>query len=146
MSTAFLQIVSAFVDRLQAGPAVCDTVLRANDRRVPDSKLKALNVYHAGSKPMEGAIYGAPVDWLTGIVVECYAKTIGDAPDVPLDELIDGVYQRLAADFTLGDLVDDIGVPTIQIDYDSHGQRTGWAVMKYPVEHRTSHNKLEFIE
>lgn len=143
MSTAFLQIVSAFVYRLQAGPAVCDTVLRANDRQVPASKSQALNVYHAGSRPQEGAIYGAPIDWLTGIVVECYAKTIAEAPDVPLDELIQGVFERLAADITLADLVDDIGVPTIQIDYDSHGQRTGWAVMKYPVAHRTSDNKLE---
>ena len=79
-------------------------------------------------------------------MVECYAKTIGEAPDVPLDELIAGVYERLAADITLGELVTDIGVPTIQIDYDSHGQRTGWAVMKYPVEHRTSHHKLEFTQ
>ena len=51
MSTAFLQIVSAFVDRLESAPAVCDTVLRANDRRVPESKSRALNVYHAGSRP-----------------------------------------------------------------------------------------------
>lgn len=143
MTTDFLKITAAVVGALEATPSVCDTVLRANDRRVPESKTKAINIYHAGSRPEEGAIAGAPIDWITGIVVECYAKTLTDAPDVAVDELILKVFERLAQDSTLGGLVTDIGVPTIQLDYDAHGQRTGWAVMKYPVEHRTSNNTLD---
>lgn len=143
MTTAFLSTVRAIIDRLEAGPAVCDTVLEANDRRVPEGKSRAINVYHAGSKPQPVTIRGATIDWITGIVVECYAKTSnGDAPAVPLDDLIAGVYERLAPDFTLGGLVDDIGEPMIQIDYDSAGQRTGWAVMRYAVEHSTFNFKL----
>lgn len=143
MTTAFLDITTAFIARLETVPAVCDTILRANDRRVPENKAKALNVYHAGSRPNEGAIAGAPIDWISGIVVECYAKSSTETPDAAVDQLIQDVYARLAADITLGGLVDDIGVPTIQIDYDAQGQKTGWAVLKYPVEHRTDNNTLE---
>jgi hypothetical protein len=143
VTTAFLDITAAVVAILNAAPAVSETILQANDRHVPESKVNALNVYHAGSKPEDGAIYGAPIDWTTGIVIECYAKTSTETSDVAVDPLIKAVYGRLASDRTLGGLVEDIGVPTIQMDYDSKGQRTGWAVMKYPVEHRTSNNTLE---
>lgn len=142
--TAFIDIVSAFVTRLNQAPAVCDTVLRARDRAVPETKDKALNVTFVGSKPTDGAIDGAPVDWSTVIVVECYAKTPATStPDVALDALLNDVYVRLAQDQTLGGLVEDIGVPSIEADYDSIGQRTGWAAMKYTVSHRTSNNTLE---
>ena len=142
--TAFLGIVSAFVARLNQAPAVSDTVLRARDRNIPETKAKAINVTYVGSRPAESVIDGSPVDWTSMIAVECYAKTPANStPDVALDELINDVYVRLAQDPTLGGLVDEIGTPSIEADYDSIGQRTGWAVMKYPVLHRTSNNTLE---
>lgn len=141
--SAFSEIVAAFVAALQANPPVCDVVLRANDRRVGEGTMEAVNVYHAASNPREAAIQGAPVDWVTGIVIDCFARTTGETADLAVDRLLERVYARLAADSTLGGLVDDIGLPTLQLDYDTHGQRTGWVVMRYPVQHRTNAFTLE---
>lgn len=142
--TAFADLTAAIKSSLEQAPAVCDTILRARDRRVPESKQRAINITFVGARPVEGEINGAPIDWQTTVVVECYAKAAADeSADVPLDELVGTVFARLAADHTLGGLVDDISAPTIEADFDSLGERTGWAAMKYTVLHRTANNTLE---
>ena len=143
MRTPFALIVSAFIDALDATPAIADVVLRASDRAAPEDKAKAINVVFMGASPQRGTINGAPVDWLSRIGVECYAKTKNDTPDVVVDDVMKAAYERLASDRTLGGVVDDIGEPEIRAEYDSHGQKTGWVLMTYTVLHRTQNNTLE---
>lgn len=137
MSTAFNGIVAAFVAALQAAPAVSDDIEHARTRTVPEDSDTAVNVFFDGAAPSPGAIRQAPVDWTTRIVVELYARSSSVPGDLAIDELIGATYARLAADSTLGGLVSDTGVPTIDAVYDSHGQKTGVYQLAYSVLHRT---------
>lgn len=141
--TAFSEITAAFESALSRAPAVAQSVTRANDRPVPANLNTAVNVRFEGSQPDRGAIRGAPIDWLSRVSVECYAKASSDGPDVAVDAVMNAVYCRLAEDETLGGMADDIGVPMIEADYDAQAQKTGWVRMTYTVVHRTANNNLE---
>jgi hypothetical protein len=142
MTTAFSGVVAAFVAALEAAPAVCDTIDRARTRPVSDQVASAVNVQWDGAFPQRGAIHGAPVDWTTKVTVDCYASSVRDTGDVAVDPLLQKVYERLAADTTLGGVVTDVGVPAIEIEYTSEGKKSGWARLTYVVEHRTSNLNL----
>lgn len=143
MSTAFYSITSAIVAILGAAPAVSPTIYRARDRQVPKQETTAINVQWDGAAPHAGAIFGAPVDWISKFTVECYARSAAAAADQAIDPLLSAVYDRLAADTTLGDLVDDVGVPFIEAEYSAEGDRTGWVRMTYTIQHRTNNSTLE---
>lgn len=137
MTTAFAAIADKFVERLEAAPAVCNQVFRARSREIAEQHAQALNVYFEGADPKEATIAGAPVDWVSRVIVECYARTAATTADLAVDPLIEGVYDRIAADDTLGGMVFFVGTPTIDAEYDARGQKTGWVRMVFPVEHRT---------
>lgn len=143
MTTAFSAITAAFVARLEADPPVAEKITRADRRRVEDETEQAVNVQFDGAVPEAGAIKGAPVDWQSRIIVECKVRSSSTTGDVAVDYLLQTVYARLAADTTLGGLVEDIGVPIIESAYDAQGQKTGWMQMTYTVLHRTTENTLE---
>lgn len=142
MTTAFSVITAAVVDALQAAPAVCDLVFRARERVLTEDTAAAVNVQFDGADPDIGAIHGAPVDWKSRIAVSCYARSTTQGGDQAVDGLLQAVYARLAADTTLGGLVDDIGVPMIEAEYDAGAQKTGWVRMTYIVSHRTQDGTL----
>ncbi|HEY0847399.1 MAG TPA: hypothetical protein VGE12_18665 [Noviherbaspirillum sp.] len=141
--TAFADIADKFVELFEAAPAVCSQVFRARSREIAEQHSEAVNVYFEGADPNAGAITGAPVDWVSRIVVECYGRTSTTTADLAVDPLIGKVYAKLAADTTLGGLVDNVGVPTIDTEYNNLGQKTGWVRMTYPVEHRTSNATVD---
>lgn len=143
MTTAFSKVTAAIVAALQAAPAVSAQIYRARDRSVPENCADAVNVQFEGSEPNRGAINGAPVDWISRIAVDCYARSRTLEGDEAVDELLQSVYERLAANPTLGGVVDDIGEPDIVADYDSLGQKTGWVRLTYPILHRTTGGSLE---
>ncbi len=142
MTTAFANIANKFVEVLEAAPAASVHVFRARAREIAEQHSEAVNVYFEGADPSPGAIAGAPIDWISRIVVECYARTLTTTADLAVDPLIVKVFEKLAADTTLGGLVDNVGVPTIDTEYNNLGQKTGWVRMIYPVEHRTSNATL----
>lgn len=141
--TSFATITGAIVALLQAEPALSQQVFRARDRQLAEEFPDAINVQFDYSTPSRGAISGAPVDWDSKFTIECYARTSTTTADLAVDPLLMQVYRRIAADRTLGGLVDDIGEPTIEAEYTAEQQRTGWVRMSYPVMHRTNNNTLE---
>lgn len=142
MTTAFSAITGAFLVALSSAPAVSASIYRARDRELPEARGDAVNVVFEAAEPAPGAIAGAPVDWRTRIAVECYCRTSASSADLAMDPLLEKIFARLAADMTLGGLVDDIGYPAIEADYDSQGQKTGWMRLTYTVQHRTSNLTL----
>ncbi|OWW18412.1 hypothetical protein [Noviherbaspirillum denitrificans] len=142
-NTIFAGIVAAFVSRLEESPSVSSNVLRAMPREIAEQHTNAVNVQFDGARPKESTIAGAPIDWISMISVELYAKSTAQTGDLAVDPLLKGVYERIAADPTLGGVVAYVGIPSIDAEYDSKGQKTGWIRMMYPVEHRTNNSTLD---
>lgn len=141
--TAFARITGALVALLEAEPALSQQIFRARDRQLPEEFPDAINVQFDSALPSRGAMSGAPVDWDARFTIECYARTTTISPDLAVDPLLMQVYQRIAADQTLGNLVTDIGEPAIEAEYNAEQQRTGWIRMSYPVMLRTHNLTLE---
>ena len=141
--TAFANITAAFIAVLSNAPAVSDNIFRARDRTMAEEHIDAINVQFDGADPYAGAIFGAPVDWLSKFSVECYARSSAVSGDQAVDPLFATVYARLAADSTLGGVVTYIGTPSIEAENDAQGQKTGWVRLSYLVSHRTSHLTLD---
>lgn len=140
--TAFYAITTALIAVLQTNPPVSPNIYRARDRQVPEQDDSAIVVQYEGGTPTLGAIRGAPVDWLSKFTVECFARSSSDTADLAVDPLLLGVYGRIAADTTLGGLVDDIGAPMIEAEYSTEGKKTGWVRMTYAISHRTQNLTL----
>ncbi len=143
MDHAFDQIVAAFVAKLKEGTPVCANVYDSETRQMTDEVQEAVNVFFDGAAPELIAIMGAPLDWKTRIVVDCFArsKTLSGAKAV--GALMKRVFERLASDITLGHQEWYIGYPSIEQDTEAQGQRAGMMRLTYLVEHRTTNNNLE---
>lgn len=144
MASAFADITAAIIERLKAAPAVLPetAIFRASERPAPDSMTEAVNVMWAAANPDAGAIHGAPVDWSTTFVIECYASSKSVSGDLAVDPLFVRIYERLAADTTLGGLVGDLGVPRCIAEFSAEGKKTGWVQMTYIVSHTTNNLNL----
>lgn len=143
MTTAFSGIAAKFVTTLSAAPAVSSNIFRQRERPFTAEMDDGVNVQFDAAMPSPGAINGAPVDWRTRISVECHSRSSTTSGDLAVDALVQTIYARMAADTTLGGLVDDIGVPLIEAECDALGQKTGMVRMTYMVLHRTSNLSLE---
>ena len=140
--TAFATIVGAIKTTLEAAPVIADNVTRARTRVIGDDEETCINIYFEGATPNRGVMAGAPIDWETRIVIDLYARSTTTSADLAIDTLLGRVIDRLMADTTLGGVVDDIGAPLIDAEYDSNGQQTGWVRLIYPVQHRTTNNTI----
>lgn len=141
--TAFATITGALVQLMLSGTPVSPNVLRARDRQLPEQFESAISVQCDGSTPMSGAILGAPIDWESRFSIDCWARTTTTSADLAVDSLVADVYQRIAADTTLGQLVDDVSAPLIEFEYSAEQKKTGWVRMTYLITHRTSNSTLE---
>lgn len=143
MKTAFTRIADAIVAALQADPPVSTHIERGRDSQIPAEWDDAIDIQFDGAEPHPGAIAGAPVDWMTRISVDCYARGTTADGGAAVDALLSAAYARLAQDATLGGVVDDIGTPQIAAERDSLGQKTGWVRLLYSVQHRTTNSTLD---
>lgn len=139
MSTAFSKVVSAVIAKLADSPAVCKSINRARAHVVPEQEDEAISVQWEQALPQSGTIAYAPIDWSTRITVDCYARSgvVGTTGDVVVDPLLERVYERLAADPTLGGMVDDLVVAGIEAENTAEGKKTGWVRLTYIAQHRT---------
>jgi hypothetical protein len=138
-------MLGAALAALQAAPAVCDTIYRSrpNGLPVPESVDQAINVQWDHATALPRAIAGAPIDWTTRLTVECYARSVRDSGDLAVDPLLAAVYERLAADSTLGGIVEDLNIVGIEAENTAEGKKTGWVRMTYLVQHQTQDSTLE---
>ena len=143
MTTSVSQIVDAFVAVLSEPVAVSAGISRARTSVISEDEVTAVNVSWEGSKPEASTIAGAPIDWMTRIVVECYARSDTQTGDVAIDPLLSAVYVRLASNRTLNGLVDDIGDPLIEPGFDAQETKAGGMRLTYFVEHSTANFNLE---
>lgn len=142
--SAFSNITGALVQLMTAEPAIADVVYRARSRVIQQTITRAINVQFDGGMPQDGVINGAPINWTSKFSIECFARAAGaENNDEAVDRLLAEVYSRIAADRTLGGLVDYVGEPVLEADYSAEGERTGWIRMSYPVEHSTAQSTLE---
>lgn len=144
MTTAFSGIVAAIVARLSEAPAVCEAkaIYRARAGVIPDQVDQAISVQFERSTPVAGGIAGAPIDWASVITVECFARSVVEAGDLAVDPLLQAVFERLAADPTLGGLVGDLAIAGVEAENTSDGKKTGWARLTYVADHRTNNSTL----
>lgn len=142
MSTAFSKVVSAVMAMLLANPPVCKSIYRARALAIPDQDEEAVSVQWDQGLPRAGTIAGAPIDWQTRISVDCYARSMRESGDVAVDPLLEKVYERLAADPTLGGMVDDLVIAGIEAENTAEGKKTGWVRLTYLAEHRTENSLL----
>jgi len=143
-TSAFSDITGALMRLLQAEPPIADVVYRARSRVIVQGVTRAINVQFDGGVPQAGVINGAPINWTSKFSIECFARVANaENNDEAVDPLLTAVYSRIAADRTLGGLVDYVGEPMVEAEYSAEGERTGWIRMSYPVEHVTEQSTLE---
>lgn len=142
MPTAFSDITARLVELFAAAPAISPNIYRARDRAISKAAVTAISVQWDGAVPTPGEIKGAPIGWESRVTVECYARTTTESPDVAVDPLLFQVYGRIAADTTLGGLVDYVGEPLLEAEFSAEGERTGWVRMTYLIQHETENSTL----
>jgi hypothetical protein len=140
--TVFVDITGAIIAALTAEPAVSSNIFRARDAALLASYATAVNVQWDAGTPDYGQVQGAPADWQSKYTIECYAKSSTLSGDLAVDPLLDAVFERLAADPTLGGMVAWLRMVHVEASCDSAGQKTGWVGMTYLVTHRTSADNL----
>src|SRR5690606_15044844 len=109
---------------------------------MPDQASEAISVQWEQGLPRPAAIAGAPVDWETRLTVECFARSTSETGDVAVDPLLQRVYERLAADPSLGGMVDDLVIAGIEAENTTEGKKTGWVRLTYIAQHRTDNYLL----
>lgn len=99
----------------------------------------------SGSDPSEGAILGAPVDWITDVAVEAYARDDDtDDAETRAMALHGTAYAALHADSTLGGVVDHVAPPRFGVpDIEELDDDLACVVAIYSIEHRTAANVLD---
>jgi hypothetical protein len=137
VSTAFSKVVSAVMAALLAQPRICKGVYRARTLAIAEQDDEAITVQWEQAMPAAATIAGAPIDWTTRLTVECFARSVKDSGDMAVDPLLERVYERLAADSTLGGMVDDLVIAGIEAENSTEGKKTGWIRLTYIAVHRT---------
>lgn len=148
---AFDAIVAAALDALRLDPPVTtgpieeDIDVGALDEAVTEAVSVSLTSSDAQNP---GAIFGHPVDWISLLQVEAYARrdvantTTGRASRA----LQARVYARLMSTPTLGGVADDVRTPTFNTEHRVFDTRMGCTTGSYPVWHRTQGNSLDAPE
>lgn len=132
-------IVNAMVALLRAAPALADGGVHRSRGRAAGEGISAMVVVRKeASQPQQGPILSHPIDWLTSVAVECYARgSASQAPDEAADELLLAVNDLIVADPTLGGLALDVQEPRLTWDTDEQDKQLGCSTAIYTVLHRT---------
>lgn len=139
-------ILNAILAAIGAAPALAGGALFKNRlRKLPEGNDQAVVVHFGSSSPSRGAIRGAPVDWTTRVIVECYARednldVAGESNSLALHR---DVYDRLMADPSLGGLAMDLIDPELDTDADPADTDLACVIAQYTVLHRTDSHTLQ---
>lgn len=140
MSTDFSKVVSAVIATLAVQPAVCKRIYRARTEEIPAQEDEAINVQYGPFVRKNATIRGAPNDYWTRIIVDCFARSSTDSGDVAVDPLLERVGERLSLDSTLGGMVDDFYLDNGDPENATEGKKTGWVRLTFIAEHRTTNS------
>lgn len=113
---------------------------------VPEGVMEVVSVSIDSSNPNRNALRGAPIQWGTDVMLECYARadgrhqlTAGRASRA----LHQRAYARLMQDPSLGGVLIDLLPPQIRGDRDQQDTRLGCCIAIYQAVHRTQAHSLE---
>ena len=148
MSTAFENVVTAFVAKLSDTPAVCAFIeADADAEPLPAGRTSSILVVLGNSQPQQlGGINGNPVEWITQVTVKCFASANATSARPAAYALAGAAYTRLAADPSLGLASSTgafIGEPDIEPETDAALTRMACANLIYSVRHRTTSLTLD---
>lgn len=139
MTTAFSAITAALATLMGDAPAVANKIARARTLPMAAENDTMVVVRIGGTEGDGYAMEGAPVNWDTTFTLECYARSATLTPDVAVDALLQDVFARLKTDETLGGLVQGWKPQSsIEWDFDTKGDRVGYAAITLTAMHRTS--------
>lgn len=139
MTTAFSGIAAALVTLMGNAPAVANKIERARVLPMAAQDDSLVVVRLGGSEGDGYAMQGAPVNWDTTLTLECHARSTTLTPDAAVDALLQAVYARLKTDETLGGLIQGWKPQSsIEWDFESKGERVGYAAITLTAMHRTS--------
>lgn len=140
---AFDQLVDTVLGLLRQSPPVTAGLIGEDVDldNLPETTAEAVSVSIAGSDPQQpAALLGAPVDWVTTLQVECYARRDARGPAGRASRVLaEKVYQRLMDGNPVGQAIvgADVRPPSLRTDHQALDTRTGITVALYPVDHRT---------
>lgn len=143
--TQFDAIITAFANKLSAATAVSAHVETDGDAEpLPVGRTDSILITLADATPQPlGQLQGNPVDWVTTVMVHCFASVQGASARAAANTLAGAAYARLATDPSLGVAGVFIGEPTIRFETDQTATRTARATLTYSVQHRTSSLTLD---
>lgn len=134
MKTLLNIAATAVVASLRIGTPMCASIERLKQAPVSQSVPLAVVVRPLRADPLERNLQGMPIRWAIHVEVEAYARATGTtSADEVVDPLVMAIYQRLAADPTLGGAVIGTYPDTIALDFDVDGERTVCATLNFSV-------------
>lgn len=142
-------IIDAILALLQQAPAVTTGTIgeEVDIASLPEGIAEAVSLSIIGSEPVTpGPLRYAPVDWLTTLQIECYARRDSRGVAGRASRALHArVYERLMTGQPLATAVPgtDLRVPTIRSDQQPLDTRAGVTVGVYLVQHRTQDNTLD---
>lgn len=138
-------VVQAVISTLLATPALASgNIYRGRRRAISKNVELGIAVRFGASDPSRGAIKGAPIDWTTTVLVECYARTTGtESADEAALALHADAYARLNTDPSLGGVVDDLLPPSLDVSEEDRDEQLGCVIAGYQLRHRTAENTLQ---
>lgn len=143
MTTAFASVVGAMVAQLNAVTPVSPHIYRARMRVLPSTVQSAVVVRILGAEVDAAAGQNVCGVWATAVAVECYARSgASTSPDVAVDALLEAVVTRLQQNRSLGGLVGDLVITSVNYDFDVDGETTACATVLFSIRHATAANSI----
>lgn len=141
-------IIAAAIAALRLAPAVTAGPIGEDIDvgRLGEDVDEAVSISLASSEPQNPtAILGHPVDWISTLQIEAYARRDAATPlsGRASRALQARIYARLMANPTLGGTADDVRAPTLTTDGAVMDTRMGCCIGSYPVLHRTQARSLD---
>lgn len=140
--SVFNDIAAAIVTALSASPAVSSSITRNRVRPLAEEQTSGVVVRILSSQATPFAVQGGPMLWDTLIGIECYGRSATLSADEATDALLEAVYERLAANASLGGLAEDLQIQAVTWTQDAADKAIGCATAEYLVRHRTANNTL----
>lgn len=138
-----LGIRDAAAALLSAAPAIAPGgVLENRELPLPAGVESQVHVFRVVSRPVRGAVQGAPIDWSTQVRIVVKARKGAQSAELIADGIATEVYARLMADEFLGGLSDGADPGDFAWDQDEVDPHVALVTWDIVYQHRTSHNRI----
>lgn len=139
-------IIDRILSALRQAPALAGGHINEEHSRMQGEDVdQYIVVRWSGSDPATSTIKAAPIDWTTGVTIECAVRRDDrDASTGRASRALHAqVYARLMADPSLGGAAFDVLDPRLTSDPAELDTNYGCVIAQYQVLHRTSSRTLE---